>query len=240
MKALTACYIYRFPCRDLRQSASSKNLPSPKTPGELLREFTELYRWSLDKSIYSALRVQGGMDNFDYHNKVMVYDLRYRAEFGGNPGLSFILADAAFRSKDEIDPNAAFTLLLGQSALLSRQLTLQRTEKDFVGLVVALYQIEGDFVFLHHEIYRHTPKFEESVAQLCHDVWLAELQKNIQHGFIFSTKMQGDLPGARLGRMKLVKSKWSWVPLSNEEVSSLGLATMSSRGIPGEGFAMMF
>jgi len=41
--------------------------------------------------------------------------------------------------------------------------------------------------------------------------------------------------------MKANKSKkWSWAPLSNEEVTAIGLPTMSAFGLPGEGFAMMF
>jgi hypothetical protein len=177
------------------------------------------------------------MDNFDYRNKVIVYDLRYRANCGGNPGLAFTLSNAAFLAKEEIQPNAAFVLQLAQSELLSRQLALQ-DQKDFVGLMVALYATENDFVFHFHEIYHHSPVFEESVAKLRHDVWLMELQTNIENGYIF--RPQGNQPAARLGRMKVDKSKWSWVPMSDEEVTAMGLSTVTAKGLPGGGFAMLF
>jgi hypothetical protein len=205
--------------------------------GELFREFIQLYKWSFEKSVYSALRVQGGMDNFDYQNKVILYDLRYRPNCGGNPGFSFTLTNAAFRLKEEIDPDAAFVLQLAQSSLLSRQLALQ-DKKDFIGLMVAHYITDDDVVFHHYEIYHHAPKFEACIARLCHDVWLLELQRHIENGLIF--RRQGDQLGARLGRMKADKSKWFWAPLSNEEVLAMELLTLSTVGLPGEGLAMLF
>jgi hypothetical protein len=114
--------------------------------------------------------------------------------------------------------------------LLSRQLAL-RNEKDFVGLV-ALNMNEDDFILHYHKIYHHSPAFEASVVKLRRDVWLPELQKNIENGFIF--RMEGDQVVARLGCMKVDKSGWSWLPLSEEEVRAMGLQTMSD-GITGRG-----
>jgi len=112
-------------------------------------------------------------------------------------------------------------------------------EKDFVGRVVALLTTENDFIFHHYPIFRHSPEIDAGIATLRHDVWLLELQRNIDSGLIF--RMGGDQPGARLGRMKANKSKeWSWAPLFNGEVTSIGLPTMRALGLPGEGFAMMF
>jgi hypothetical protein len=229
----------RLACSDFKQSITSKVAPaSQKKRSELLHGFSDLYNWSLEKSIYSALRVQGGMENFDYQNQIMCYDLHYRPTCGGNPGLAFTLADAAFRSSDEIQSNAAFVLQLGRSGLLSIRLSLQ-DERDFVGLVVALFTTENDFIFRHYPIFRHSPEIDAGIATLRHDIWLLELQRNIDSGLIF--RMGGDQPGARLGRMKANKSKeWSWAPLSNGEVTAIGLPTTTALGLPGEGFAMMF
>ena len=211
-------------------------MPSHERRSELLREFVKLYKWSFEKSIYSALRVQGGMDNFDYRNKVISFDLRYRKNCGGNPGLSFTVANAAFCAKEEIQATPAFILQMAHSNLISKHLALQG-EKDFVGLMVALYKTDSDFVFHFHEIYHHSPVMEESIVQLRHDIWLEELKKNVENGYIF---MQRDSCVATLGRMKVHRSKWSWVPMSEGEIEAMGLQTLSARGLPGEGFGMLF
>lgn len=227
----------RLPCRDLRESVASDVAPTSTNRHDLLCEFADLYKWSFQKSIYSALRVQGGMDSFDYQNTVMWYDLRYNVDCGGNPALSFSVLDAAFRPTEEIPANPAFVLRLSQSQLLSQQLALQGQE-DFVGLVIAFCATENDFVFDIHEIYRHSPKIEPVIAKIHHDGWLLGLQRNIQSGFVF--RPQDDQDGARLGRMKPDKSKWSWVPVSDKEPTSIGLPTMAAAGLPGEGFSLLF
>lgn len=212
----------------------SKSIASRNT---LLREFTELYGWSLEKAIYSALRVQGGMDNFNYSEKLMLFDLRYRADCNGNPGLAFTVENAVFCPKEEISLNAAFVLQLARSELMSREMAL-RAEKDFVGLMVTLYVTEDDFVLGANEIYHHSPRFEKCIVQLRHDIWLQELQRNVQNGCIFRVQ-EGDV-AATLGRMKVDKSRWAWTPLSEEEITALGLQTISERGLPGEGFQLLF
>lgn len=228
-------------CRELKAIASSNVVPVPRhSQDELLREFAEIYKWSFEKSIYSALRVQGGMDKFDYQNQVMIFDLRKRKNNGGNPGLAFTITDAAFRSKDDIKPNAASVLQGLQSKLLSMQLAL-RDKKDFVGLMAVLYYVTKDlFILDFNQIYHHSPQFEAGVSELRQDMWLWELQINVSNGFIF--RMLGEESGyaARLGRMKADGSKWTWQPMSDEEISVMGLQTMSARGLPGEGFAMLF
>jgi hypothetical protein len=218
---------FRLACSDSRQSITSKAAPaSPKKHSELLREFGGLYNWSFKKSIYSALRVPGSMENFDYQNQIMHYDLHYRPICGGNPGLAFTLTDAAFRSSEEIDLNSAFVLQLAQSGILSIRLSLP-DKKDFVGLVVALFTTENDFIFRHYPIFRHSPKVDADIATLRHDIWLRELQRNIDGGLIL--RLGGDQPGARLGHMKADKSKkWSRAPLSIEEVAAMGLPTMAA------------
>lgn len=240
MKRYADGLISRMACRDLKRAIVLNRAPvSLQSREDLLREFVELYQWSFERSIYFALRVQGGMDHFDYQNNVIVYDLRYREYCGGNAGLAFTLTDAAFRSRDEISANAAFILQFGQSKLLSMQLALQ-DKKDFVGVMVALYITEDDFFFRFHRIYHHPTWFEEKVSKLRHDLWMVELQFNIENGFIFRMLGEGDEPVARLGRMKLEADKWAWMPLSNEEVKASGMRPMSEVGLSGEGLALMF
>jgi len=227
----------RLVCRGSRQSNATKTSPS-LTRSELLREFTRLYKWTFQRAVHSALRVQGGMANFDYSGMVMSVDLRYRTDCDGNPGIAFSVENAAFRPRAEINPNAAFVLDMARSLLFSKQMKLRLAHGDkFVGLMNVLYTTEDDFVFGHQEIYHHAPWFEESVAKLRHDTWLPELQRTIQEEFIF--RPQDDSGTARLGRMKKDKSKWSWAPLTEEEVVAMGLPTMSARGLPGEGFALL-
>ncbi|KIM81872.1 hypothetical protein PILCRDRAFT_493188 [Piloderma croceum F 1598] len=91
--------------------------------------------------LYKMLRITGGMENFHYRNQIMCYDLHYRPTCGGNPGLAFTLADAAFRSSEEIESNAAFVLQLAQSTLSSTRLSLQG-KKEFVGLGRSLHSRE--------------------------------------------------------------------------------------------------
>jgi hypothetical protein len=114
----------------------------------------------------------------------MCYDLHYRPICGGNPGLTFTLTDAAFRSSEEIYSNSAFVLQLAQSGILSIRLSLP-DKKDFVGLVVALFTTENDFIFRHYPIFRHSPKVDVDIATLRHDIWFLELQRNINGGLIF-------------------------------------------------------
>ena len=133
----------------------------------------------------------------------MVYiSIRYKSRLVPNcsrhPGLAFTLTDAAFRSSEEIDSNSAFVLQLAQSGILSIRLSLP-DKKDFVGLVVALFTTENDFIFRHYPIFRHSPKVDADIATLRHDIWLRELQRNIDGGLIL--RLGGDQPGARLGRV---------------------------------------
>jgi hypothetical protein len=212
-----------------------KTVPSSH---DLLCQFARLYTWSFQKAVYSALRVQGGMEKFDYSNKLMFIDLWHRPECQGNPGLSFIVQNASFIPKEDISPNQSFVLQLAQSALLTKKMAL-RCQEGFVDLLVVLFAMKDDFIFESQPIYRHSATFEESVAKINHNVWLRELQCSVTNGFVY--RMQEDST-ARLGRMKVDGSKWSWVALSDAEVKAIGLPTMSEMGIDskGEGFSMLF
>lgn len=227
------CHRDRLACQDLTTAVVLKTVPSSS---DLLREFANLYVWSFEKAAYSALRVQGGMEKFDYSNKLMFIDLRYRPECQGNPGLSFFVQNASLISKDDISPNHSLALQMTQSTLCTKKAALCGKE-DFVDLLVVLFAMKDNFIFEFQPVYRHSATFEENVAKINHGVWLRELQCNVANGCIF--RVQEDLT-ARLGRTKFNGSKWSWAALSDAEVKAMGLRTRSERGIKGEGFSKLF
>jgi hypothetical protein len=210
-----------------------KTIPSSH---DLLYQFSQLYKWSLEKAGYSALRLQGGKENFDYSNKLMFIDLRYRPECQGNPGLSFTVQNASLISKADLRDNHSFALQFGQSAILTKKMALRHSD-DFIDLLVVLFATKDDFIIGYQAIYRHSADLEECVAQINHDVWLGELQKSVDSGFVF--RLQEDST-ARLGRMKFNGLEWSWAALSDAEVKSLGLATISELGLKGEGLSMRY
>lgn len=121
-----------------RQMRSVFNsLPPLKERLNLLSDFITAHSRSLQKSIHCEILLRGGVHSFDFRKHYMKFELRYRGDCGGNPGIAFTVKSAGIRPLSEIDPssNANKALDAGESTRDAIEAHYKETgDSHFVGI----------------------------------------------------------------------------------------------------------
>ncbi|GBE82759.1 hypothetical protein SCP_0411440 [Sparassis crispa] len=111
----------------------------------LLHDFTEVYAWSIEKAIFSALHLGGGEESFDYSKGCIVFDLRYRPDCNGNPSLAFELLDARIEPIARHLEGGSITdaFYAGQPLRVAKERELRAAHDDFLGVLMTLWTMEA-------------------------------------------------------------------------------------------------
>ncbi|KDQ56965.1 hypothetical protein JAAARDRAFT_35563 [Jaapia argillacea MUCL 33604] len=123
----------------------SRGLPPLKERKNLLTDFDQMHGWYIQKSAYAALKLDGGEQSFDYQNKYLRINLRYRHDCGGNPSIAFDIVDASIRpvfsdmERRQRMRDAFEAERTRREADIAR---FKQTDRTFIGLLLILYQME--------------------------------------------------------------------------------------------------
>jgi hypothetical protein len=200
------------------------SLPPQKERINLLNDFKEAHARAFGKAIHCEILLRGGVDNFDFKRHYMKFDLRFRRDCGGNPGVAFSVENAEIRPLSEIDsrPGYKASLEAGQANDDASAAHFKATKQSFVGLFMVLYCMEGYGLWQANELCHTDPTFDAALKRLHPELWLRELQKTVEMGMVFRKTNPDDL-GQKFGRIKRVGLRWKWVQLTPQELVEIGM-----------------
>lgn len=209
-------------------------IPLPKLSYRvnLLDDFTEAHAWYFEKSVYSAIRVNGGRKNFDYANRYIKINLKYRQDCGGNPGVAFLVESAAVENVADFQEHPGM-LAIYESGRAQREESakeIRRRSARFLGIISVCYSMEDYSIFGSMQIHDHDPEFEAVVVDLVpHHLWVENLQRALALGVIFS-RAEGDI-AAKPGRISLVDDVWKWAAMTEADLVKLGWPIDMTKGM---------
>lgn len=209
-------------------------VPPPKLSHRinLLNDFAEAHAWYLQKSVHSAIRVNGGLKDFDYANRYVEINLRYRQDCGGNPGVAFSVKSAAVEDVAKLQryPGWLAAYESGRAQREESAKEIKSASPRFLGIVSVCYSMEDYAIFATMQIHEHDPEFEVAAKRVPHHLWAEHLQRSIELGMVFS--MAEDDVTAKPGRISLVDGVWKWAAMTEAELVGMGLpAGMSTIGL---------
>lgn len=209
-------------------------VPLPKLSHRirLLTDFKEAHAWYFEKSVYSAIRVNGGRKDFDYPNRYLCFNLKYRQDCGGNPGLAFSLESAAIQDVAGLQTRPRMRAAY-ESGRVQREESAKEIRKNkprFLGIISDCYSTEDYHLFGTMQIHDHPPEFEAVVADLVpHHQWVEHLQRALALGIAFS-RAKGEAT-AKPGRISLVNYLWKWKAMTSDELVEVGLPAELTMGM---------
>jgi hypothetical protein len=221
-----------------KYDASLKGLLSPLPPRrlrvDLLKEFTTLHSWSIEKATHAALLLQGGVSQFEYKGRFLQFTFDFRPNFNSNPAMAFALKDAQFRPLSDIDasPGEKAAFEAGRPMRDESEARLRASDDAFAGILIVAYVME-DFFLWHSAPQFNLPAWFDARVMAMQMDWLDHLKRVVQAGIVYRQRRdRQDLPAWHLGRMERNRSKWRWVALRDEELAAIGIGPNS----PGQLF----
>lgn len=209
-------------------------VPFPKLSHRirLLTDFKEAHAWYFEKSVNSAIRVNGGRKDFDYANRYLRFNLKYRQDCGGNPGLAFSLESAAVENVTSLQgrPRVLAAYESGRIQREESEKEIRKKKPRFLGIISVCFSMEDFDLLGTMQIHDHLPELEAVIANFVpHHKWVEHLQGALALGIVFS-RAEGEA-AAKPGRISLVGDLWKWTAMTGDEMVEMGLPARTAMGL---------
>ncbi|KAJ7048768.1 hypothetical protein C8F01DRAFT_1188477 [Mycena amicta] len=215
----TFCQMRKNTVASMADAPSSADFPPFAIRKRLLTDFIEVHECSVQSALYSAIVLCGHMESFPYDSRALRFYLKYNPACKENPSIAYTLHayqwfdDRELRAKLH---NEGFERLMEQA----------NGRPGFCGWLRVYFRIEDHVV---QESYPQQRKqdpignaLEVLQTQLMdHKPWFERLQKVVKEGLVKRAVGEHDAV-MQMGRMKMKKGKWVWIPLTDAELKAGG------------------
>jgi hypothetical protein len=217
---------------NVHKHASSPLLPPLPHRVALLNRFTTLHSWSIQKAFYAALTCRGGVNNFGYMTQFLQFEVEYRPECGGNPGIAYRIKNGEFHPFEELHRSPLKTAFdAGRLMREESEARLRATKEDFVGVLIVVWVMDDYHLCCAHPMSWNGVQWDKAVMQLHPSEWLQLLRGVVEKGYILQP-IENDPIGWHPGEMVKVGDKWKWQRYSDKELEDMGLKNRNKK-FPG-------
>ncbi|KAF8140781.1 hypothetical protein K438DRAFT_2030416 [Mycena galopus ATCC 62051] len=211
------CQMRKKTVAAMADAPSSAIFPPFGIRKRLLTDFIEVHECSFQSAFWSALILEGGIDNFPYSKRAIRVLLRYRSDCNENPSVAFSVESCTWIDSDECN-----TLEERADA------ELRSGHAGYRGMLRVVFRMEDHGVRESypqaHDLGPFSGLIRMHIATVDHTKWVSRIQQFVRDGLVMRAPGENVLP-MQLGKMKMKKGKWVWVQLTKAELLNYGYSS---------------